>query len=109
MQASRYTRSQPAVRHPNFHPTASIALLERRGELARKELVALVWPNIFLEPISLKVHISALRRALRDGKNDPVDGVIILADPVTSYRRDVSVKSRSRGFGQVGEEPGTRD
>jgi DNA-binding winged helix-turn-helix (wHTH) protein len=47
-----------------------IALLERRGELvSRQELVARVWPNIFVEPINLRVHISALRRALRDGQN----------------------------------------
>jgi DNA-binding winged helix-turn-helix (wHTH) protein len=47
-----------------------IALLERRGKLVSKqELVARVWPNIFVEPISLRVHISALRRALRDGQN----------------------------------------
>jgi DNA-binding winged helix-turn-helix (wHTH) protein len=45
-------------------------LLERRGELVSKqELVARVWPNIFVEPITLRVHISALRRALRDGQN----------------------------------------
>ena len=47
-----------------------IALLERRGELvSQQELVARVWPNIFVEPISLRVHMSALRRALRDGQN----------------------------------------
>ena len=47
-----------------------IALLERRGELVSKqELAARVWPNIFVEPITLRVHISALRRALRDGQN----------------------------------------
>ena len=47
-----------------------IALLERRGELvSRQELVARVWPNLFVEPITLRVHISALRRALRDGRN----------------------------------------
>jgi DNA-binding winged helix-turn-helix (wHTH) protein len=47
-----------------------IALLERRGELvSRQELVARVWPNVFVEPITLRVHISALRRALRDGRN----------------------------------------
>jgi DNA-binding winged helix-turn-helix (wHTH) protein len=47
-----------------------IALLERRGKLvSTQELIARVWPNIFVEPISLRVHISALRRALRDGQN----------------------------------------
>jgi DNA-binding winged helix-turn-helix (wHTH) protein len=47
-----------------------IALLERRGELVSKqELMAQVWPNIFVEPANLTVHMSALRRALRDGQN----------------------------------------
>ena len=47
-----------------------IALLERRGELVSKqELMARVWPNVFVEPANLTVHMSALRRALRDGRN----------------------------------------
>jgi DNA-binding winged helix-turn-helix (wHTH) protein len=47
-----------------------IALLERRGELVSKqELMARVWPNIFVEPANLTVHMSALRRALRDGRD----------------------------------------
>ena len=45
-----------------------IVLLERPGELVSKEkLMARVWPNIFVEPANLTVHVSALRRALRDG------------------------------------------
>ena len=47
-----------------------IALVERRGELvSNQELMARVWPNIFVEPANLTVHISALRRTLRDGRN----------------------------------------
>jgi DNA-binding winged helix-turn-helix (wHTH) protein len=47
-----------------------IALLERAGELVSKqELMARVWPNIFVEPANLTVHISALRRMLRDGRD----------------------------------------
>jgi DNA-binding winged helix-turn-helix (wHTH) protein len=46
-----------------------IALLERRGELVSKQdLMARVWPNVFVEPANLTVHMSALRRALRDGQ-----------------------------------------
>jgi DNA-binding winged helix-turn-helix (wHTH) protein len=46
-----------------------IVLLERRGELVGKqELMARVWPNIFVEPANLTVHVSALRRSLRDGQ-----------------------------------------
>jgi len=47
-----------------------IVLLERRGELVSKqELMDRVWPNIFVEPANLTVHMSALRRALRDGRD----------------------------------------
>jgi DNA-binding winged helix-turn-helix (wHTH) protein len=47
-----------------------IVLLERPGELVSKqELMARVWPNIFVEPANLTVHISALRRMLRDGRD----------------------------------------
>ena len=47
-----------------------IALLERRGELVSKQdLTARVWPNLFVHPSNLAVHISALRRALRDGRD----------------------------------------
>jgi DNA-binding winged helix-turn-helix (wHTH) protein len=47
-----------------------IALLERRGQLVSKQdLMARVWPNVFVEPANLTVHMSALRRVLRDGKD----------------------------------------
>ena len=47
-----------------------IALLERRGELVSKQdLMARVWPNLFVDPSNLTVHMSALRRALRDGRD----------------------------------------
>jgi DNA-binding winged helix-turn-helix (wHTH) protein len=47
-----------------------IALLERRGELVSKQdLTARVWPNVFVAPSNLTVHVSALRRALRDGRD----------------------------------------
>jgi DNA-binding winged helix-turn-helix (wHTH) protein len=47
-----------------------IALLERPGQLiSKKELMARVWPNIFVAPANLTVHMSALRRALRDGRD----------------------------------------
>ena len=47
-----------------------IVLLERPGELVSKqELMARVWPNTFVEPANLTVHISALRRTLRDGRD----------------------------------------
>jgi DNA-binding winged helix-turn-helix (wHTH) protein len=47
-----------------------IVLLERPSELVSKqELMARVWPNTFVEPANLTVHVSALRRALRDGRD----------------------------------------
>ena len=47
-----------------------LVLLERPGEVvSRRELMTRVWPNIFVEPANLTVHISALRRALRDGRD----------------------------------------
>ena len=45
-------------------------LLERPGELVSKqELMARVWPNVFVEPANLTVHMSALRRTLHDGRD----------------------------------------
>jgi DNA-binding winged helix-turn-helix (wHTH) protein len=47
-----------------------IFLLERAGELVSKqELMGRVWPNVFVEPANLTVHISALRHTLRDGRD----------------------------------------
>ena len=45
-------------------------LLERPGELvSRQDLMDRVWPNTFVEPANLTVHISSLRHTLRDGRN----------------------------------------
>ena len=45
-------------------------LLERPGELVSKEeLMSRVWPNLFVEAANLTVHMSALRRTLRDGRD----------------------------------------
>src|SRR5262249_23774465 len=47
-----------------------IFLLERPGELiSKQELMDRVWPKVFVEPANLTVHISALRRALGDGRD----------------------------------------
>jgi DNA-binding winged helix-turn-helix (wHTH) protein len=47
-----------------------IVLLERPGELVSKQdLMARVWPSLFVEPANLTVHVSALRRTLRDGRD----------------------------------------
>lgn len=45
-------------------------LVERAGRVVTKEqLIAWVWPTSVVEEINLRVHIAALRRALRDGEN----------------------------------------
>jgi len=46
-----------------------IYLAERPGEVvAKKELIDHVWPDVVVEEGSLRVHIAAIRKALRDGK-----------------------------------------
>jgi len=47
-----------------------IALLERPGVfISKQEFMARVWPSVFVEPANLTVHMSALRRTLRDGRD----------------------------------------
>jgi DNA-binding winged helix-turn-helix (wHTH) protein len=47
-----------------------IVLVERPGELVTKqELMDRVWPKLYVQPASLTVQISALRRALGDGRD----------------------------------------
>jgi predicted ATPase/DNA-binding winged helix-turn-helix (wHTH) protein len=70
-----------------------IALVDRPGELVRKEeLVALVWPNTNVAPCNLSVHIAALRRILGDGRdgkrfviNIPGRGYSFVADVTTNF------------------------
>ena len=46
-----------------------IALLENAGEVvAKAELIAKAWPDVTVEEGSLRVHLSALRKALGDGQ-----------------------------------------
>jgi len=46
-----------------------VALLEQAGQLITKEaLSARLWPNIVVEEGTLRVHVAALRKALRDGQ-----------------------------------------
>ncbi|OKO85104.1 hypothetical protein AC630_07040 [Bradyrhizobium sp. AS23.2] len=72
-----------------------IALLERRGELVSKQdLMARVWPKVFVEPANLTVHMSALRRALRDGQ----DGRRFIVNiPGRGYRFVASVEASGSG------------
>jgi predicted ATPase/DNA-binding winged helix-turn-helix (wHTH) protein/class 3 adenylate cyclase len=46
-----------------------IALIEKAGQVITKEaLSARLWPNIVVEEGALRVHVAALRKALRDGQ-----------------------------------------
>jgi predicted ATPase/DNA-binding winged helix-turn-helix (wHTH) protein len=46
-----------------------ITLLENAGEVvAKSELIAKAWPDVTVEEGSLRVHLSALRKALGDGQ-----------------------------------------
>jgi predicted ATPase/DNA-binding winged helix-turn-helix (wHTH) protein len=46
-----------------------VALLENAGEVVPKsELIAKAWPDVTVEEGSLRVHLSALRKALGDGQ-----------------------------------------
>ena len=77
-------------------------LVERPGELVSKEeLMARVWPDVFVEPANLTVHMSALRRALHDGRdgnrfiiNIPGRGYIFV-NSVEISRQDSSARTTS--------------
>ena len=79
-----------------------IALIEKPGELIDKgELMARVWPNTFVEAANLTVHISALRRALSDGRgsnryliNIPGRGYRFVA-PVTRTQEEAGPAEQS--------------
>jgi DNA-binding winged helix-turn-helix (wHTH) protein len=84
-----------------------IALLERPGQLlSNKELMARVWPDTFVEPANLTVHISALRRALGDGRdgnrfliNIPGRGYCFVA-PITVSSGPLDPQILERGVDQ---------
>ena len=88
-----------------------IVLLERPSELVSKqELMARVWSNTFVEPANLTVHISALRRALRDGRdgnrfiiNIPGRGYCFVAPVRLGGGRSIQGRAR-RGQSRVAQE-----
>ena len=74
-------------------------LLERPGELVSKqELMARVWPNVFVEPANLTVHMSALRRTLRDGR-DGNRFIINVPGRGYSFVASVAVAGRAKPSG----------
>jgi predicted ATPase/DNA-binding winged helix-turn-helix (wHTH) protein len=59
-----------------------LALIENHGRLVtKKELIARVWPNTVVDENNLKVHVSALRRALGDASQE-----YLLTDAGRGYR-----------------------
>jgi DNA-binding winged helix-turn-helix (wHTH) protein len=81
-----------------------IALLERHGELVSKQdLMARVWPNVFVEPANLTVHMSALRRALRDGQDG---NRFIINIPGRGYCFVASIAISAHENERSGEAPG---
>lgn len=61
----RLTRDGVALRLGSRALDVLIALIGRAGEVVSKdELIAAVWPNTFVDEANLRVHISALRKAL---------------------------------------------
>jgi len=71
-----------------------IVLLERPGELiSNQELMARVWPNLFVEPANITVHMSTLRRTLRDGRDG---NRFIINVPGRGYRFVGSIDVRGR-------------
>ena len=79
-----------------------IALLENAGEVVTKaDLIAKAWPDVTVEEGSLRVHVSALRKALGDGQfgNNYIANVRGLGysfiAPVTRYPADRDRSSAS--------------
>ena len=60
-----------------------LALIDRAGEVVdKRDLIAAVWPNTVVEETNLRVHITALRRALGD---QDADGRYIVNVPGRGY------------------------
>jgi hypothetical protein len=81
--------------------------------VSNQNLMARVWPNVFVEPTNLTVHMSALRRALRDGQdgnrfivNIPGRGYCFVAS--CALNRTTSLAGRERQNFQVGLPNGFR-
>ena len=66
-------------------------LIEHEGEVvSHKELMTSVWPGVYVEDVCLRVHLSALRKALDDGEELPIRNV-----PGRGYSFTVPVTKRT--------------
>ena len=72
-----------------------VALLEQPGKVVSNgDLIARVWPDTFVDDANLRVHISALRKALGEGK----DGARFIANvPGRGYSFVVPVQQGDTG------------
>jgi predicted ATPase/DNA-binding winged helix-turn-helix (wHTH) protein len=82
---------------------AILALLaERAGEVVSvREITDRVWPTIFVQDNNLRVHITAIRRALRTGAEDDI---AIVNVPGRGYRLRADVTIAAAGE-EVAEAP----
>jgi predicted ATPase/DNA-binding winged helix-turn-helix (wHTH) protein len=49
-----------------------LVLLQRKGEIvSSRELLEAAWPGVTVDEVNVRVHVTALRKALRDGKQGP--------------------------------------
>jgi predicted ATPase/DNA-binding winged helix-turn-helix (wHTH) protein len=86
-----------------------IALIDRAGEVVTKnELMAKAWPDVTVEEGSLRVHLSALRKALGDGQfsnryisNVPGRGYCFVAPVI----RRVGKQDKESGFAGLSSLP----
>jgi predicted ATPase/DNA-binding winged helix-turn-helix (wHTH) protein len=86
-----------------------IALIDRAGEVVTKnELMAKAWPDVTVEEGSLRVHLSALRKALGDGQfsnryisNVPGRGYCFVAPII----RRVGKQDKESGFAGLSNLP----
>jgi DNA-binding winged helix-turn-helix (wHTH) protein/Tol biopolymer transport system component len=111
----------------NGHPVALnpktfdllLTLVENRGEIVHKnELLDKVWANQFVEENNLTVHISALRKALGERKNEhrflvtvPGKGYKFVGDVKTPNDKEGEILIESRTISRVliEEEIGEKD
>jgi predicted ATPase/DNA-binding winged helix-turn-helix (wHTH) protein len=76
-------------------------LADRSGKLVTvQELTDHVWPNTFVQENNLRVHLTAIRRALRTGSDDVAEIVNV---PGRGYRFDAEVSVERPTEGPTGQ------
>src|SRR5262249_38756978 len=65
-----------------------VALVERAGQtISKEELIARAWPGTVVEEAALRVHVVALRKALRDGMPASATSLTIRAEATLLSRQ----------------------